>query len=425
MMQSTQIAQQNQRLERITPTTLVVGIDIAKDRHVAHAINFRGMVLTTRDVAFANTQSGFVQLHEHVQALQAAHAMTDVLVGMESTGHYWFNLAHWLQDHGIDVVLVNPATTKRNKENRDNSPSKNDPKDALVIADVVSRGYYTPYQRGAERFHRLRVLVTHRERWVVESSRLQNRIRRWLDIRFPEFTTVFPDPFAPRALATLRCFPAPSDLRALRPAAIVQAWKPYMKRAGGARGLRYAAALLQVAACSIGDRAALEEDQWELRHLLDSYEAAQRVISDTETRMAALLEYIPCADLVRSVGMALPQAAAILAFGGDLRQLEHGNQLLRRAGLNLAERTSGKYRGHIKLSKRGNALLRKHLFFAVFHLVGNQPDFRAWHVHNVQVKHLTPMQSVMKLIRKLARLLVAMARTQQPFQPRPGTPVAG
>jgi transposase len=141
--------------------------------------------------------------------------------------------------------------------------------------------------------------------------------------------------------------------------------------------------------------------------------------------MAALLEYIPCADLVRSVGMALPQAAAILAFGGDLRQLEHGNQLLRRAGLNLAERTSGKYRGHIKLSKRGNALLRKHLFFAVFHLVGNQPDFRAWHVHNVQVKHLTPMQCVMKLIRKLARLLVAMARTQQPFQPGPGTPVAG
>ena len=76
--------------------------------------------------------------------------------------------------------------------------------------------------------------------------------------------------------------------------------------------MRYAAALLQVAACSIGDRAALEEDQWELRHLLDSYEAAQRVISDTDTRMAALPEHIPCADLVRSVGMALPQAAALI-----------------------------------------------------------------------------------------------------------------
>jgi hypothetical protein len=43
------------------------------------------------------------------------------------------------------VVLTNPATTERNKENQDNPPSKNDPKNALVIVDIVSRGYYTPY----------------------------------------------------------------------------------------------------------------------------------------------------------------------------------------------------------------------------------------------------------------------------------------
>ncbi|SFE19715.1 Transposase [Paenibacillus algorifonticola] len=36
-----------------------------------------------------------------------------------------------------NVVLVNPATTKRNKGNRDNSLSKSDPKDALVIADIL------------------------------------------------------------------------------------------------------------------------------------------------------------------------------------------------------------------------------------------------------------------------------------------------
>ncbi len=72
--------------------------------------------------------------------------MNDVIVGMESTGYYWFNIANWLVERGIEVVLVNPMTTKRNKENRDNSPSKSDPKDALVIADVVSRGFYTAFR---------------------------------------------------------------------------------------------------------------------------------------------------------------------------------------------------------------------------------------------------------------------------------------
>lgn len=79
---------------------------------------------------------------------------------------------------GIEVVLVNPATTERNKENRDNPPSKSDPKDALVIADVISRGYYTPYKPNEEWFQRLRVLVNNREHWVIESTRLQNQIIR-------------------------------------------------------------------------------------------------------------------------------------------------------------------------------------------------------------------------------------------------------
>lgn len=50
-----------------------------------------------------------------------------------ATGHYGYNLANWLANKGKEVVMANPATTKRNKGNRDNSPSKSDPKDALVI----------------------------------------------------------------------------------------------------------------------------------------------------------------------------------------------------------------------------------------------------------------------------------------------------
>ena len=50
---------------------------------------------------------------------------------MESTCHYWFNLADWLLEQSVEVVLVNPLTTKRNKENRDNCQSKSDAKDAL------------------------------------------------------------------------------------------------------------------------------------------------------------------------------------------------------------------------------------------------------------------------------------------------------
>src|SRR5579875_1785337 len=151
-MKSKQFSKENQRIERITQATLVVGIDIAKEMHVAQAVTFRGITLSRQAFSFANSEGGFESLERIIRKWQQIGRMNDVIIGMESTGHYWFNLADWLMERGIQVVIVNPATTKRNKENRDNTPSKSDAKDALVIADVVSRGYYTPYQTQEEAF---------------------------------------------------------------------------------------------------------------------------------------------------------------------------------------------------------------------------------------------------------------------------------
>ncbi|WP_369405541.1 IS110 family transposase [Aneurinibacillus tyrosinisolvens] len=216
---------QNQRIERITPSHLVIGIDMAKEKHVAQATNFRGIVLTPRHLTFTNEQEGFEKLERWFGGLQKKHHLNQLIIGMEPTGHYWFNLANWLLDKGINVVLVNPATTKRNKENRDHSPSKSDPKDALVIADVVSRGYYSDYKRQAEEFQRLRTIMSDREFWIKNSVRLQNRLIRWLDIRFPEYTSVFKDWTCPRSMATLKEFPTPLDLRSLTVEEVLQRWK--------------------------------------------------------------------------------------------------------------------------------------------------------------------------------------------------------
>nr|WP_238540572.1 IS110 family transposase [Paenibacillus mucilaginosus] len=230
------------------------------------------MVLTKGPILFSNDLAGFEHLEQSIRKLQKMHGMNDVVVGMESTGHYWFNIANWLVGQGIDVALVNPMTTKRNKENRDNSPSKSDPKDALVIADAVSRGFYTPFAPKDEAFRRIRVMVTNREHWVVKSGRIKNRIHRWLDIRFPEYRQAFDDIFSDRSLATLRRFPAPSDILQLTSEQIVQIWSEYMTRPGGERGKNKALELQSLARHSVGDTSALEEDKWELRDLIEEYE---------------------------------------------------------------------------------------------------------------------------------------------------------
>ncbi|MBB3112358.1 transposase [Paenibacillus phyllosphaerae] len=62
-----------------------------------------------------------------------------------------------------EVVLVNLHLVKKNKENRDNTPSKSDKKDALAIADMVKNGYYSFIRNTTEAFEELRVFLSNRD----------------------------------------------------------------------------------------------------------------------------------------------------------------------------------------------------------------------------------------------------------------------
>ena len=62
IMKFKQIDGQNQRIEQISTSHLVVGIDMAKEIHVAQATNFRGIVLAKRHLPFTNNLEGFSKL---------------------------------------------------------------------------------------------------------------------------------------------------------------------------------------------------------------------------------------------------------------------------------------------------------------------------------------------------------------------------
>src|SRR4051795_13726786 len=132
---------QNQLIERISSQHLVVGVDIAQEVHVARAVNYRGIIVGD-PLSFNNNEEGFASLLQWMDQLKTLKGFDSTIVGMEPTGHYWINLSKWLYEQDIEVVTVNPYHVKRNKENRDNTQSKSDKKDALVIADMVKNGYY-------------------------------------------------------------------------------------------------------------------------------------------------------------------------------------------------------------------------------------------------------------------------------------------
>ncbi|MFD2508594.1 IS110 family transposase [Halalkalibacter alkalisediminis] len=405
---------QNQLIERISDKHLVVGVDIAQQVHVARAVNFRGIVVGD-PLSFENNEEGFSRLLQWINELKETKNFNTSIVGMEPTGHYWLNLSKWLYEQNVDVVTVNPHLVKKNKENRDNTQSKSDKKDALVIADMVKNGYYAFIRPTPEAFEKLRVLMANRDVIVKRLVSSINQLNRWVDLIFPELRQVFKDIKGKGAIATLRLFPTPIELRSMEAQDIVEGWKTKMKRHAG---LKKAQSLVELAKHSVGNQQAHDAYKLHLEQLLEEFDLATVQLERVEKEVTGVLEQITFAKKLLAIkGISEISLAGILGEAGDLSGFSHGNSLLRHAGLHLAEASSGKWKGQIVISKRGRSRLRRFLYLATMSLVMNNPEFKELHSNNVKVKKMKKMKSIMKLLGKLARILVGISRKNESYCP--------
>ena len=96
---------QQRRIEQITENTLIVGVDIAKAKHVARAQDNRGIELGKR-LIFENSNTGFIKLLSWIQQIKQKHAKGQIVCGMEPTGHYWLPLAQYLHEAEILWQLI-------------------------------------------------------------------------------------------------------------------------------------------------------------------------------------------------------------------------------------------------------------------------------------------------------------------------------
>lgn len=405
---------QTRRIEQITEKTLIVGVDIAKKTHVARAQDFRGIELAKRFV-FANNRNGLNGLVGWIRTLMSEHGKTKVLFGMEPTGHYWLPLAHFLRKQGIRVVLVNPMHVKKSKELDDNSPTKNDVKDARVIAQLVKDGRYSEPGLPTGVYADLRTAMVQRDRLNQDLNRIKGRIHNWLDRYFPEYLEVFKSWEGKASLLTLKHFPLPRDVVEWGVDRMVTLWKTEVKRAVGEKR---AQALVEAATESIGLTEGLDMARMELSMHLESYEALCHQMERLSQYIQKLLEHIPeAAPMMTIPGVGWVTVAGFLSEVGDLSGYEHPQQIVKLAGLNLKEHRSGKHKGQTRITKRGRPRLRSLLYKCALVLVAKNPEFRAIHRYlTTRLENpLKKKQSLMALCSKLVRVFFVIGRRKTSY----------
>ena len=408
---------QEKKLEMVTQATLIVGVDIAKKVQWARFCDHMGRELC-KPLRFENTTEGFECLRETIEKLRVAKGLFRALVGMESTGHYQKTLIHYLTLQGYTVVLVNPHHTKRAKELDDNSQTKHDQKDALTIARLVKDGrFYECYQpEGC--WAELRVLTATRLDVKRQENACKNRIVAVLDEYFPEFATVFKKPLTGKAsLHLLKECPLPADILALGAEGVLIEIKKAVKKSVGAKKVRQ---LLKAAESSVGVTYGLEAVRLRLRILLSEHELYRLRLEEIEAAMERELDKTRLKErLLRIPGIGVVSLASFLGETGDLNRFSNGRQLVRLAGYNLTENSSGKSKSQRGISKRGRKVLRNILYQMALVMVAKNAEMKSIY-QRLKIRERNPLKKKQALIAiacRIAKMLFSIAKHGETYNP--------
>ncbi|WP_276717572.1 IS110 family transposase [Caloranaerobacter azorensis] len=400
---------QNKKLLQITESTLIIGIDIAKHTHVARAQDFRGIELG-KYIKFDNSIEGFEKLLVWTNSLCIKHNKDKIIVGVEPTGHYWFTLSQFLRKNGIKLVLVNPMHVKKSKELDDNSPTKNDIKDARVIAQLVKDGRYSEPIIPEGIYAELRNAMDIKYDLDKKINSTKAKIIRWIDRFFPEFFEVFSSIDGKTALLTLEKFALPSEIVKLGEEKILSIWKEEVKKAVG---IKRAMHLVEVAKKSVGLTQGLDMAKYEIELLIVEYRFYMSRLEDLMFKIESILDKIPYAKNMLDIkGVGIMTVAGFISEVGDLNNYSHSRQIIKLAGLNLKENSSGKHKGKTTITKRGRAKLRSVLFKCIMPLVAKNNEFKFLH-HYYTTRNINPLkkkQSLIALCCKLIRIFFVIAK---------------
>ena len=407
---------QNFKIMQITDKTLVIGVDIAKKIHYARTFDWRGIELD-RTISFKANSTGFSEFMKWAKKTAEKNGKDKIIVGIEPTGHYWYTFAQALLVEGIMVVQVNPYHVKKAKELDDNSPSKSDRKDPKTIAMLVKDGRYQIPYIPTGKYAELRKANNLREEWLKKMWSIKNKMQRWLDTYFPEFLKVFSDREGKAAIMTLERMCLPSKIVGHTAEEIVSIWREEIKRAVG---IKRAQKLIAIANSSVGIKEGLKMAEYEMQLLLKEYLEVRKILDELEKHLEDIVLNIPGAERLLEVkGIGIKTVAGFLAEIGDITRFSHPKQIIKLAGLNLRENSSGEHKGETKITKRGRSRLRAILFRAILPLAAKNQEFNTLHKYYTTKKEnpLKKKQSLIALCNKLIRIAYTLITMDVAYDP--------
>jgi len=401
------------KMKQVPEGYLIVGIDPHKKKHAAVSIT---QDFTIRDrFKFDNTREGLESMISRSRIKMSDVGCRGVMFAIETGGHYWRNIAYFLDEKGIPFRFINQYTLKRRREGKDLNRRKNDYRDSEVAAQLLCTGEFTESRIPQGVYAELRTAHNSYRRLVKERTRITNLIKSLLDGLFPEFTSVFKDPCGLTAATVLTTCAIPGIISAMSEEEFVILIKatncPQLRR----NKLR---AIHNTAKTSIGIEAGAKSLAWEISFLIDKIELIKQQVAITEQMLIRLVDEAEEGKYLLSIrGLNYISVAGLLAELGCFRAYRSARQIIKMAGSNPTESESGgKRKSRTPMSKQGRPVLRYCAWTAVVPMLRFNEDFRAWtnqlRERPVHANPLGGREVVGAALNRLLRLAFALVRNK-------------
>lgn len=384
-----------------------VGIDVSQDFFDIAVINEKEERLLSK--RYNMNKEGFEALRRDISWI----SQEELLITMEATGVYHFNLLEYLTEVGYNVTIVNPLKIKSFIRSVTLRDTKTDEKDALKIALFSKKNEGTLILCKREELNGLKSLVREREMLIEEISKVKTQIKSLLSQSFRELLGRV-DVFSKTILNVLLKYPTIVAIEGAKEKEL----EKLLNTSGGRKVSISASELKELAKNSVGSR---DENLGiilvsKIRILLmyeEAVEEIERVIDKNIKRDEKLSESVELITSIDGIGEA--SAKTFIAELGDIKKFSSSKKLSAYIGIDPSVKQSGnsiKVNGRI--SKRGNKYLRKKIYLMAICVVRYNSVFNEYFLkkRNEGKKY---KQAIIAVANKLIRVMFSILTYRRKF----------
>lgn len=377
----------------------VIGIDISQNSSSFHLLD-AGEIKGTNG-SFPMTRSGFKSFLQQVSHVKSPRFF------MESTGRYHITLAHFLLQEGHSAVIVNPVLVKQYSKANTLRKTKTDKIDAELIAKYAKQA---PKQisENTKAMDDQRLSIARRREQVAEQvATVKTQLKADLTVAWPE--VLVHDVFTQGMLRLLSSYPCAHTiekatdeqlaavLKAPRGRSLELTVQDLRKLSTDSIGIASYGPLVIDSAQSL---LFLEQKLKELTKALIA------LVRETQDMEMNIITSVP--------GIGEITAAHFLAEIESIDRFERYQNLIAFCGTDPSIYESGAILKKGRITKRGNASLRKYLYLMGMGAIKFNPFFRAFY-DKKREENFPHRKAMVALMNKLIKTLFAMLKKKEMY----------